>query len=227
MPVNIPKLFIFDMDGTMFDTEQISYICWRDVCKEYGYDLPEALFRSVIGMDNRRIAVVFGQYFGSEFPYEPIREKKVVNQLQYYRDHAIPVKHGLQELLSYTKRVGSCCAVASSSPESQIRFLLQKAGIASYFSVIQSGEDVVHGKPAPDIFLEACRRAGAEPEQCLVLEDSRNGLLAAHEAHIPSIFIPDIAPVSDDIAGLAWKRCRTLADVPALLEAEEQVVESR
>ena len=224
--MHIPKVFIFDMDGTMFDTEQISYICWRDVCREYGYELPEDLFRSVIGMDNRRIAAVFGRYFGPDFPYEPIREKKVADQLQYYRDHVIPVKPGLREILAYAKRAGSCCAVASSSPESQIRFLLEKAGVASYFSVVQSGEDVAHGKPAPDIFWEACRRAGAEPEQALVLEDSRNGLLAAHEAHIPSVFIPDIAPVSDDVAALAWKRCRTLADVPDLLEAEEKAVES-
>lgn len=224
--MHIPKVFIFDMDGTMFDTEQISYICWRDVCREYGYELPEDLFRSVIGMDNRRIAAVFGRYFGPDFPYEPIREKKVADQLQYYREHIIPVKPGLRDILAYAKGRGSRCAVASSSPESQIRFLLEKAGVASYFSVVQSGEDVAHGKPAPDIFLEACRRSGAKPEQALVLEDSRNGLLAAHEAHIPSVFIPDIAPVSDDVAALAWKRCRTLADVPDLLEAEEKAVES-
>ena len=208
--MHIPKVFIFDMDGTMFDTEQI--ICWRDVCREYGYELPEDLFRSVIGMDNRRIAAVFGRYFGPEFPYDPIREKKVADQLQYYREHIIPVKPGLRDILAYAKGRGSRCAVASSSPESQIRFLLEKAGVASYFSVVQSGEDVAHGKPAPDIFLEACRRAGAEPEQALV-------------AHIPSVFIPDIAPVSDDVAALAWRRCRTLADVPALLEAEEKAVE--
>ena len=87
--MHIPKVFIFDMDGTVFDTEQISYICWRDVCREYGYELPEDLFRSVIGMDNRRIAAVFGRYFGPEFPYDPIREKKVADQLQYYREHII------------------------------------------------------------------------------------------------------------------------------------------
>ena len=129
--MHIPKVFIFDMDGTMFDTEQISYICWQDVCREYGYELPEDLFRSGIGMDNRRIAAVFGRYFGPEFPYDPIREKKVADQLQYYREHIIPVKPGLQDILAYAKGRGSRCAVASSSPESQIRFLLEKAGVAS------------------------------------------------------------------------------------------------
>ena len=222
--MNIPKLFIFDMDGTMFDTEPISYASWRMICREYGYELTEELFRSVIGMDNRRIAAVFCQYFGEAFPYEEIRKKKVVHQLQFYKEHAIPVKSGLKELLAYARQCRSACAVASSSPKSQIRFLLEKTGLASYFSVVQSGEDVAHGKPAPDIFLEACRQAGVKPEQALVLEDSRNGLLAAHAARISSVFIPDIAPVSDDIAALAWKRCQTLADVPALLRAEERAV---
>lgn len=218
--MNIPKLFIFDMDGTMFDTEQISYACWNAVCHEYGYDLPEDLFRSVIGMDNRRIADVFCHYFGPAFPYEAIREKKVANQLQYYKDNAVPVKAGLNSLLEYARAEGSLCAVASSSPESQICFLLEKTGIRSYFTVIQSGEGVAHGKPAPDIFLEACRRAGADPAQALILEDSQNGLMAAHAAHIPVIFIPDIAPVSEEAAALAWQRCSTLADVPLLFQEE-------
>lgn len=220
--MNIPKLFIFDMDGTMFDTEKISYHCWKAVCSEYGYTLPEDLFRNVIGMDNRRIAEIFTAHFGDEFPYSPIREKKVAHQLAYYAEHEVPVKPGLHDVLAYAKERGSLCAVASSSPESQIRFLLEKTGICSYFSVIQSGEQVAHGKPAPDIFLEACRRAGVRTDEALVLEDSGNGLLAAHAAHIPAVFIPDIAPVSADIAASAWHRCRTLAEVPLLFRGNNE-----
>ncbi len=212
------KLFIFDMDGTLFDTEPISYRIWNEVCGEYGYELPKSLFCSIVGLDNRRISDVFCDYFGDRFPYSEIRSKKVARQLQYYEDNDIPVKQGVRDLLAYAVKEGILCAVASSSPAAQIHMLLNKTCLNSYFSLVQSGENVPCGKPAPDIFLETCRKAGVQPQEALVLEDSGNGILAAAAAHIRAVLVPDAAEVSADIARLAWRQCSTLAEVPQLLQ---------
>ena len=220
--MKIPDLFIFDMDGTMFDTEPISYGAWQAACREFGYELPKELFCSVIGMDNRRICDVFYDHFGSSFPYEEICREKVRLQMTCYKEQTVPEKAGLRTLLAFAKQQGSRCAVASSSPEGQICALLEKAGLDAAFDVVQSGEFVARGKPEPDIFLETCRRAGTEPARALVLEDSANGLLAASRAGIPSVFIPDMAPVPEEVELLTWRKCRTLADVPPLFAGEAQ-----
>ena len=213
--MQIPAIYIFDMDGTLFDTEPISYTAWQAVCRPRGYEIPETLFRSVIGMDNRRIIQLFSEFFGKDFPYEEIWKEKTAYQLEYYHTHPVPCKPGLMQCLEFAKTQGIQCAVASSSPRSQIEYLLEKANIASYFQIVQSGEDVVHGKPAPDIFLLVCQQAGVAPLNALVLEDSQNGILAADAAHIPSIWIPDLVQIAPEVQQKAWRICHSLADVPA------------
>ncbi len=221
--MQIPAIYIFDMDGTLFDTEPISYTAWQAVCRPRGYEIPETLFRSVIGMDNRRIIQLFSEFFGKDFPYEEIWKEKTAYQLEYYHTHPVPCKPGLMQCLEFAKTQGIQCAVASSSPRSQIEYLLEKANIASYFQIVQSGEDVVHGKPAPDIFLLVCQQAGVAPLNALVLEDSQNGILAADAAHIPSIWIPDLVQIAPEVQQKAWRICHSLADVPALFQEERKI----
>ncbi len=220
--MHIPAAFIFDMDGTMFDTEPISYKAWQAVCLPRGYDIPESLFRRVIGMDNRRIIQMFSEFFGKDFPYQEIWKEKTAYQLEYYHTHPVPCKPGLMPCLEFAKASGIQCAVASSSPRSQIEYLLEKANIAPYFQIVQSGEEVAHGKPAPDIFLLVCQKAGVMPAQALVLEDSQNGILAADAAHIPSIWIPDLVQIAPEVQQKAWKICRSLAEVAQLFQQKER-----
>lgn len=216
--MSIPSLFIFDMDGTMFDTEPISYKAWQAVCRPRGYEIPESLFRRVIGMDNRRIIQMFSEFFGKDFPYQEIWKEKTAYQLHYYHTQPVPCKPGLLMCLEFAKTHGIPCAVASSSPSAQIDYLLQKTEIVPYFQIVQSGEDVVHGKPAPDIFLLVCQKAGIAPEKALVLEDSQNGILAADAAHIPSIWIPDLVRIAPEVQQKAWRICHSLQDVPPLFQ---------
>lgn len=219
--MNIPALFIFDMDGTMFDTEPISYKAWQAVCLPRGYDIPESLFRSVIGMDNRRIIQMFSEFFGKDFPYQEIWQEKTAYQLQYYHTHPVPCKPGLIQCLEFAKTHQIQCAVASSSPRSQIEYLLEKTRIAPYFQIVQSGEEVAHGKPEPDIFLLVCQKANGLPAQALVLEDSQNGILAADAAHIPAIWIPDLVQIAPEVQQKAWRTCQSLAEVPLLFQTRE------
>lgn len=211
------ELFIFDMDGTMFDTEPISYICWKHICKQYGYELPYEVFCRFLGMNVESIRRVCVEALGTDFPYDAIEKEKKAYQIEYYKTHEVPVKPGLMECLEYAKQHHIPCAVASSTALPIIGYLLEKNKVKPYFSIVKSGAMIPNGKPAPDIFLMVCKEAGVAPQNALVFEDSANGVLAGHNADIPVIWIPDLMRIPDDIAAYAWKECASLHEVPALL----------
>ena len=209
-------LFIFDMDGTMFDTEPISYICWQAICKRYGYTLSYDVFLRFLGMNVVSIKKICLETFGQDFPYDTIERDKKVYQLEYYHTHDIPVKPGLKDILEYAKKEGIPCAVASSSALPLITYLIEKTGVKDYFSIVQSGATIPHGKPAPDIFLRVCELAGVKPAKAIVFEDSMNGVLAGHNAKIPVIWIPDLVRIPEDVAAYATE-CASLKEAISLL----------
>ncbi len=213
-----PDLFIFDMDGLMFDTERISVPCWRAAGKKYGITLSDSFFDRIFGMNDRQIKEVFLQTFGRDFPYEAMHTEKAAAQLAIYEQSGAPLEPGLRECLDYAKTAGIACAIASSSSENTVRMLLEKAGLTAYFCLIQSGAELAHSKPAPDIFQRVCAQLHVMPAAALVFEDSANGLLAARAAGIPAIWVPDLVRVPAAVAASAWHTCQTLGEVPALIE---------
>lgn len=215
------KLFIFDMDGTLFDTEPISAQIWKEVAKEKGYTIPEGVLQGVIGMSYAGGKEVFLQEIGEDFPFESLCAEKIRRQNEWYNAHPVPVKPGVKEILNYAKRRGIPCAVASSSPLIQIEILLNKAGLREYFSRLQSGESIKRGKPYPDIFLAVCKHFDVKPQDALVFEDSENGLKAAEAGGIPAILVPDLAVIGESVAYKALYICDSLIEAVQCLREEE------
>lgn len=215
------KLFIFDMDGTLFDTEPISAQIWKEVAKENGYTIPEGVLQGVIGMSYAGGKEVFLQEIGEDFPFESLCAEKIRRQNEWYNAHPVPVKPGVKEILNYAKRRGIPCAVASSSPLIQIEILLNKAGLREYFSHLQSGESIKRGKPYPDIFLAVCKHFDVKPQDALVFEDSENGLKAAEAGGIPAILVPDLAVIGESVAHKALYICDSLIEAVQCLREEE------
>lgn len=215
------KLFIFDMDGTLFDTEPISAQIWKEVAKEKGYTIPEGVLQGVIGMSYAGGKEVFLQEIGEDFPFESLCAEKIRRQNEWYNTHSVPVKSGVKEILNYAKRRGISCAVASSSPLIQIEILLNKAGLREYFSHLQSGESIKRGKPYPDIFLAVCKHFDVKPQDALVFEDSENGLKAAEAGGIPAILVPDLAVIGESVAYKALYICDSLIQAVQCLREEE------
>ena len=215
------KLFIFDMDGTLFDTEPISAQIWKEVAKEKGYTIPEGVLQGVIGMSYTGGKEVFLQEIGEDFPFESLCAEKIRRQNEWYNTHSVPVKPGVKEILNYAKRRGIPCAVASSSPLIQIEILLNKAGLREYFSHLQSGESIKRGKPYPDIFLAVCKHFAVKPQDALVFEDSEKGLKAAEAGGIPAILVPDLAVIGESVAHKALYICDSLIQAVQCLREEE------
>ena len=130
----------------------------------------------------------------------------------------VPCKPGLHELLGWLQDHNIPCIVASSSPRNMIEMNLKNTGVDGYFKGVVCGADVEHSKPAPDIFLLAARQLGLPAEECLVLEDSFNGVRAGHAAGAVTVMVPDIAQPDEEMRSLYTCCCRDLLEVRDLLE---------
>lgn len=194
---------IFDMDGLMFDTEALAKEAWLRVGAQLGYPITEKEIAQIRGSTPAASAEIFRAAFGPEFDYPKAKALRNAMVEHFIDQNGVPMKYGLVDLLDHLRQHGFRTAVASSSPRKTIEKYLAMAGLAAYYDEIVSAEDVTLSKPAPDVFLLAAERLGVSAENCLVLEDSANGLRAARRAEMTSVCIPDIAPPDEPVLSLA------------------------
>jgi HAD superfamily hydrolase (TIGR01509 family) len=144
--------------------------------------------------------------FGDKYNQEELRKCTRDFLQDYYATFAVPVKKGLYNLLNYLKDNNCKMAVASSSPWWEVEKHLNDAKITDMFSVIVCGDMVEKSKPAPDIYLKVCEILGVRPEECIALEDSKNGLLSAYRAGCKPFMVPDLWKADEEtmkiIAGM-------------------------
>jgi len=220
------KAVIFDMDGVLFDSEQAIIDCWVPVAQKHGITdvVPQCL--QCIGITETESAKVFRSVYGQDFPYEEIRKEVNEEYREFCDAGKLPVKPGVTELLEYLAEGGVKIALASSGDRSHVERLLGTAGILPFFQVIIGGDMVARGKPAPDVFLKALEelnRTGdmvIERQEALIIEDSYQGIRAAHTAQIPAIMVPDLLPATEECS------LKTLAVLGDLFEAKA-FIESR
>ena len=216
------KAVIFDMDGLMFDTEALAKTGWLIAGRELNLPITDELVYRVIGMNAADVKKTCMDYFGTGFDYEGFRQT-VANYMNKVLDEdGMPVKRGLPELLDYLKENRYQTAVASSSSRATVEGYLRRAGMENTFSALVCGDMITRGKPEPDIFLKAAEELGAAPEDCLILEDSANGIRAAHAAGMRVIMIPDLIGPTADLRAMASKVCESLRDVIPFLEDDRK-----
>ena len=206
---------IFDMDGLMFDTERLYQESWMALAAEFGQVPDPAFPTAVAGTAGEGMRKVIRSYYPAVDP-----EAFISACFQRVRDITrthLPEKPGLRTLLDLLRAKGVRMAVASSSEEDIIRRNLTTAGVTDYFDVVVSSTDpaVKDGKPAPDVFLYAAARLGVDPRDCWVLEDSLNGIRAAHAAGAAALMVPDTMEPTEEIR----KICQIFPDLNAVAEA--------
>ena len=181
------KAVIFDMDGVLIDSQPYHFKADIDTMAEYGVIKDQKFYEAFAGTltDNRMRTL--RDMFGLDVPAEELIEKREKMILDVMANEDIKPVSGIPELLRSIKALGLKTAVASSSGIELIELVLDRLGIAVYFDSITSGNDVKRGKPSPDIFLLAAERIGAEPSECLVVEDSENGVRAAKAAGMTAL----------------------------------------
>ena len=186
---------IFDMDGTMFDTERLRFKTLKQAAEEiYGTPLSEATLIGSLGLSAKKAEALARANHGEDFPYAQVRRRADELELAHVRNHGVPIKDGLLEVLERLRKYGLTMAVATSSRRAIAEEYLINANVLKYFDVTVCGDEVDQGKPHPEIFLKAASALNCLPEHCLMLEDSQNGLLSAIRAGGQPILIEDIKP---------------------------------
>lgn len=212
---------IFDMDGVIFDSEILVLQCWREVAERHGIENVDVACHECLGTNSVVSKGIFLKHYGEDFPYDEYKQEMAEVFFSHASGGKLAKKPGVEELLGYLKEHGFKVGLASSTREALVRKELSEGGLIEYFDQIIGGDKVKRSKPEPDIFLEACRRLGAEPEKCYVIEDSYNGIRAAHAAGMHPIMVPDLMEATDEMRGLAEAVLGSLYEVLEYIDIEK------
>ena len=204
---------IFDMDGLMFDTERASMRVWGEQLAQRGWQFTPALGNAIRGRNDAGIRAVLEQAYGPDFSYVPVRDGVRAGLLQLLDTEGMPVKPGLRELLEWLAENNIPRAIASSSRRVSVEHHCKSAGVMEYFDTVICGDMVTHSKPYPEIFLLAAKTMGVAPAQCLVLEDSFNGVRAGHAGGFVTVMVPDMDQPTPEITALYTRKADSLLTV--------------
>jgi HAD superfamily hydrolase (TIGR01509 family) len=209
---------IFDLDGVLLDSEQIWDEVREQLVEERGGRWHEGAQTEMMGMSSVEWSRYMHDELGVPEPPEEISAEVVVRLEERYRRELplIDGARGAVERLAARWPLG----LASSSNRQVIDLVLELSGLARFFRVTVSSEEVQRGKPAPDVYLEAARGLAIPPERCAAVEDSRNGIRAGKAAGMKVIAIPNPHfPPGEDSLALADVTLRSLAELtPSIVE---------
>ncbi|HEY0421640.1 MAG TPA: HAD family phosphatase [Acetobacteraceae bacterium] len=208
---------ILDMDGTLLDTEAIYIRSFDETAAAMGHPLPPGFLHGLIGLPGVEFRARLRAEMGEEFPYAEHRRRYVLRRNDLLAA-GMPLKPGAVELLDLLARIGLPTAVATAATRENAEENLRRAGLRERFGVVLTRDDVEHSKPRPDLFLRAAEGIGIRPSLCMAVEDSHNGVRAAHAAGMMTVMVPDIVPPTPEIEALCAAVVGDLFAVGQLLQ---------
>lgn len=193
MQLNLPSGdfagYIFDCDGTLIDSMPVHYRAWDAALRRKGLKEPlsQDLFYSLGGVPTKRVAEILGKHYGLNYDAMDVFHLKEEIFVQL-----LPEVKQIVPVVEFARRAAlkAPVSVASGGPRDVVKRSLELAGLADLFKVVVTADDVVHGKPSPDMFLLAAKLMGVKPEKCLVFEDATPGFQAAAAAGMQCVQVP-------------------------------------
>ncbi len=218
------KYVIFDMDGTLLDTEPVYEYAWNETGKKWGlYDIGEMYAELICGRTVESSKSALKQRYGEDFDAEGFMNERMALYAELVKTQ-LKLKAGCIEVLNFLKEHNIPCAIATSTASDLTYSNLKRMELSHYFDAVVTGSMVQNGKPAPDIFFEAGKRIGAVAEQCVVCEDSYSGVEAAYSAGMRAIFIPDRQPPNDKTEHIAYATVKDLFEVIEIIKKENKII---
>lgn len=204
----IHRAVLWDLDGTLVDSEEFHWLSWRDTMRPEGVELTYEQFLASFGQKNDGILPV---WLGADVDgarMQRIGEDKESEFRRLAETHGLTPLPGAREWLSALRAAGWKQAIASSAPRVNVEMMLRVAGLEGSFDAIVSADDVTIGKPDPQVFLKAAERLGVPPSRCIVVEDAAAGVEGARRAGMRSIGVTKNARPPADLF------VQSLADLP-------------
>ena len=211
---------IFDMDGVLIDTEKHYNAAWCQAATEAGFPFTREhalLLRSCEAKEGEKL---MQGIFGPSFDYYAIRERRRELVRERLQKYGLEKKPGVEETLRFLRDKGIKTAVATATALDITKSHLTRIGIYDLFDSIVSAKNVAHGKPAPDVYLYACEPIGERPQDCMAVEDSPNGILAAYTAGLRTVMVPDLTGPDEELSKYLYGCVSSLPDICELAERE-------
>lgn len=186
------KAFIFDLDGTLIDTEKIYRIVWPEAVKRMGFEFSDERYLSLRSLGRPFAPARFREWYGPDFDYDEARRIRKGLFDAYVAGHGIQRKEGAAELLSFLNGRNIITAIATATDIPRATEYLKVTGLDGYFDRIISATMVDEGKPSPKVYEYACKQLGLAPSECAAVEDAPNGVVSAYRAGLNVIMVPDL-----------------------------------
>jgi beta-phosphoglucomutase family hydrolase len=190
-----PAAIIFDMDGTLVATTEADFLAWQRIFKDAGRRLTFEGYFPLLGKKSTDVVYHVLNLQGEE------AEKALLRKMKYFEEiieeKGITLMPFAEKLLQQLVALPVPVGLATSSRKSKMQLVMEEVELLKYFDVLVSGEEVIHGKPDPEIFLLTAQKLGVDPSQCLVIEDAVSGVKAAKSAGMKCIAVTNTHPADD------------------------------
>ena len=212
------KAVIFDLDGTILDTEKLLVKYWCEAANSLGYPMERRHALEIRSLTHRLTAPLFKEWFGEDCDYLEIRAIRMKLMQEHIDKYGLDVKAGARELLLWLGEKGYKRAVATATDIERAGQLLKTAGLYDCFDNVISASMVEWGKPRPDIYIYAAEQLGLPTSECIAVEDSPNGIISASDAGCKTIMVPDLTEPEEELKPRLFACCDSLADIIGILE---------
>lgn len=198
------KAVIFDMDGTLIDTEKYYKVAWRYALEHFGYHPTDVQLLNFRSLGRPFSSAYLKSEFGGELEYQKVREVRQKKFNELVEKEGIQLKPGAKEILTFLREKNIVTAIATCTNIERANQYLKQIGLYDLLDRVISASMVETGKPAPDIYLYACKELDLNPANCMAVEDSPNGIHSAHDAGCNVIMVPDQSPADDEIRKILY-----------------------
>lgn len=214
------KAVVFDMDGLLVDTEAAARAAFYEIAAELGHEVPMDVYVQMIGVPGVQGREALHAHFGPDVALDPLWDAWG-RRFYSMAEAGVALKAGVVELLDHLDAAALPRAIATSSPHRDVESHLAHHGLRERFHSVIARGDYARGKPHPDPFLMAAETLNVPPHACLALEDSHNGVRAAHAAGMMTVMVPDLLDPTEEMRGLCVRIADSLHDVRDLLASQE------
>lgn len=213
------KAVLFDLDGTVTDTERVYQKYWLKSAQELGFsDFTAQDALDLRSLNHKDAEILMHDRFGTDFDIKEIRRRTIESTMNELKQDGIKVKPGLDTILSFLKENNIKSAIVTATDKEKAEEKMVLAGINGKFDTMISAHEVKHGKPHPDSYLYALDTLNIDGNSAIAVEDSPNGILSAYRAGIPVVMIPDMTKPDFRYISYLYGTVPTLADLVPLLK---------
>lgn len=211
------KAVLFDMDGTLIDTEKYLTVYKQQAMREAGYRMSLEEAYALRSYASKFAVGLTKQWYGEDFDYAGIKQRRRELMEQHIQKYGLEKKPFVKETVSELKKRGYQVAVVTATEEKKALEYLKMTGFLELFDEVISASMVENGKPYPDVYLYACEKIGRDPGECMAVEDSPNGVTSAWKAGCHVTLIPDLTRPDGDSKERSDHICSNLKEILTIL----------